>query len=204
MRTKGILFTQAQPGSAARTPLSTLALVRHKPLAAFALLVCSAIAAPAYPGTELGNARFVDYENSLHGFTISYPEEWNVIDLGDAVNVVGNPVAPLPSSKSAREIFDVGEAFAGIESIEISFDVSQTFLTPIAFERHVRRLQPGQSWRSVKFRGRTALETRQGTRRLTYVMKDGQTLMRLSFPLEAATGLPPALVEKTVESFEFR
>jgi hypothetical protein len=179
---------------------------------ALALVAGTVVIAPAYPGTELGNARFVDYENSLHGFTIVYPEEWNVIDLGDAVNVVGNPEAPRPSaepnskptSTGALERTGAGEAFADIESIEISFDVSRTFLTPIAFERHVRSLKPGGAWRATQFRGRAAFEILDGERRITFVMKDAKTLMRLSFPVEAATGLPPALVEKTVESFEFR
>jgi hypothetical protein len=86
----------------------------------------------------------------------------------------------------------------------MSFDVSQVFLTPIAFERSIRRTRPFVQWTAGTFRGRTAMEAVVQGRHVLVVLKDRRTVMNLSFPIDAKTGLPPALIEKTVESFEFR
>lgn len=195
-------------------------------VSAVALSAASGLVRPAFPGTELGNARFVEYENTLHGFSIAYPEEWNVIDLGNAVNVVGAAQSnvnvmggvqgraeasreetageSLQAHRPADAWEEAGQAFGEMASVEISFDLSHIFQTPIAFERHVRKAYPKVRWKPVAFRGRSAFEAMQYNRRVFAIMKDMNTLMLLSFPVDGATGLPPALIEKTVQSFEFR
>ncbi len=176
-----------------------------------AVAVASGLVRPAFPGTELGNARFVEYENTLHGFSIAYPEEWNVIDLGNAVNVVGSSqFSAFERSEEAKEakgpqlVASTDESFGNMASVEISFDLSRSFQTPIAFERHVRKMYPRLNWKSAAFRGRSSFEAMHKNRHVLVIMKDSSTLMHLSFPVDTSTGLPPALIEKTVDSFEFR
>ena len=180
-------------------------------VSAAAVSVASGLVRPAFPGTELGNARFVEYENTLHGFSIAYPEEWNVIDLGNAVNVVGSSqFTAFERREEAREargpqsVASTDEAFGDMASVEISFDLSRSFQTPVAFERHVRKMYPRLHWKPAAFRGRSSFKALYRNRHVLVIMKDSSTLMHLSFPVDTSTGLPPALIEKTVDSFEFR
>ena len=172
-----------------------------------ALVAALGIAGTAYPGTELGNPRFVEYENNLHGISFAYPEEWNVIDLGSAVNVVGAPRVASGSRSPANGESPVdsahGEGFGSLESVEMSFETGFMFQTPIAFERHVRKLHPTTRWKSSSFLGRDAFEADIRGRHVLMVMKDKRTVMKMSFPVDKVTGLPPALIERTVESVEF-
>ncbi len=231
MRTKGILLTRLL------APMGCLA-------------AAAGVVAPAWPGTELGNARFIDYSNDLHGISFSYPEEWNLIDLGNAVNVVGavetlngpsigggvlgNGIGPrdprgpsgMPetlrgrggfSSRFAPDAVAEGEGsspefasfqsvegLGAVESVEIFFETSQYFATGISFERYVRRVKPTFDWRPTTFRGKFAFHTRTRDREQFVVFKDNRTAMFLSYPLELSSGLPPALVEKTVNTIDFR
>ena len=39
-------------------------------------------------GTVIGNAKFVEYSNEIYGFKLMYPEQWNLVDSGQSVNIV--------------------------------------------------------------------------------------------------------------------
>jgi hypothetical protein len=155
-------------------------------------------------GTEIGNARFVDYVSPLYGVSFQYPEEWNVVDLGDALNVIGAPLADgsagaLESASSQRK----RESFSSLDHVEIVFNTENVFPSFIAFERWVKNQEPQGKWGASLFLGKHALQWETSDAITLYVLKNRDTVMRLRYPLEHGTRQPSALVQKTVASLSF-
>jgi len=188
-------------------------LLGKTPARVVPFLVAALVPASAWPGTELGNARFVQYSNGLHGITFDYPEEWNVIDLGDAVNVVegGEFImfrperldADATQRTEAMERMERSEDTESRGDVQISFNEDVSFVTPISFERYVRKSNPFAGWKQSAFRGRLAYQARTNGRMVIIVQKDKGTAMHLNYPVDSA-GSPSPLVEKTVSTISFK
>ena len=151
-------------------------------------------------GTELGNARFVPYANSLYGISFEYPERWNLVDTGASVSVV----ATSPGFSSVHGLFEeISSSNLDVDRhIGIYFDESQYFSTNVAFDRYVKRFDEGVFWMPTQFLNRFAFETRSDSEVRIVVLKDNSTAMHLSYPLET-NGMPSELVKRTVSSLKF-
>jgi hypothetical protein len=144
-------------------------------------------------GTIIGNAKFVEYSNVIYGVKLLYPEQWNVVDSGQQVNIVAYQSEGVASFREG--------AFEAPESIDFYFEDRYTFQTFIAFERYVKSSDPLKVWNVTKFKGLNGFKYETSKEAAIVVLRPDKTAMKLTFPI--VNGAVPLLVGATIESITF-
>jgi hypothetical protein len=144
-------------------------------------------------GTVIGNAKFVEYSNAIYGLELMYPEQWNLVDSGQSVNIV----AYQPEGMKRDQM--VG--FELPQSIDLYFEDRFHFDNFISFERYVKSQEPQRAWKVINFKGMYGFRYDTEKESGMALLRPDKTALKLSFPLEG--GLVPLLVEKTIESIVF-
>ena len=164
-------------------------------LASSVLFACStalgeATKAQSVQGTIIGNAKFVEYTNEIYGVKLMYPEQWNLVDSGQSVNIVAYQAEGF-APQAVKE-------FEMPKSIDLFFDDRYTFPTFLAFERYVKSLDPQKTWVPTKFKGLFGFRSEGTTEASIALLRKDKSAMKISFPKE--DGKIPVLVEETINS----
>ncbi len=119
---------------------------------------CLSAKADANSGGEIGNGRFVRYNNAVSEFSTFYPKVWNRFEMGSAVNFVENG---LP----------VAEASA----VNISLQKLPEIKTLIDLERYLKRVQPLVVWKTIKLDGNPGFEASTGSSQgMIYLLRSSE------------------------------
>jgi hypothetical protein len=150
-------------------------------------------------GTDLGNAKFVEYSNQIYGVSFLYPSLWNLVDAGQSVNIV----AYQPENGRFENGRLTEDSLGLPESIDLLFEDRYSFPTYLSFDKFVRNQNPLLSWEQVRFKGLAALKSKQANQVIMYLLKADRSAVRISYPVDFTTGAPGPLVEKTISSITF-